>query len=247
MLSWVNNLQIHSKQYFLFLFVLLGGLLRAESIAAPESIVDGYQAALRDQERSLDGASMEVDISASLPKLKKQGRLHGLRRISALGRITYDALRFEGDNTVKTNVIARYLSAEAQSQTDGAPSLAVIPANYKFKYKGMLQNGAESVHVFQVTPRHKHVGLFKGEIWVDAHTYQRVRESGQWVKNPSIFIKRIQFVREYEVRDGLSVPRQVRTVVYTRLVGPAELTIDFRNVLLPASAARASLVDLGDQ
>ena len=64
-------------------------------------------------EHSLDGASMEVDIDASLPKLKKHGRLHALRRISPLGRITYERLQFEGDGTVKNEVIARYLTAES--------------------------------------------------------------------------------------------------------------------------------------
>ena len=80
---------------------------------------------------------MDVDIQASLPKLKKQGRLQALRRISSLGRITYEMLKFEGDGTVKNNVIARYLTAEAQAQnTDEMPSLSVTPENYKFKYKG---------------------------------------------------------------------------------------------------------------
>ena len=72
---------------------------------------------------------MEVDIEASLPKLKKQGRLQALRHISRLGRITYDALHFEGDNTVKNNVIAKYLAAETEAQSDASTSLAVTPAN----------------------------------------------------------------------------------------------------------------------
>jgi len=70
---------------------------------------------------------MEVDIEASLPKLKKHGRLHGLRRISRLGRITYEALHFEGDNSVKTHVIARYLAAEAEAQGKRAAYLFMKP------------------------------------------------------------------------------------------------------------------------
>lgn len=209
--------------------------------------MENYRVASQNQDKVLNGASMEVDIDASLPKLKKHGRLRALRHISSLGRITYDALRFEGDNTVKNNVIARYLSADAQAQSAGAPSLAVTPANYKFKYKGLLQCGSQTVHIFQVTPRHKQVGFFKGEIWIDSNTYLRVRESGRFVKNPSIFLKKIQFVREYEIRDGISVLRQIRTVVDTRLVGPAELTIDFRNVSFAENSRRASLVDVDDQ
>ena len=115
---------------------------------------------------------MDVEIQASLPKLKKQGRLHALRRISALGRITYEMLRFEGDGTVKNQVIARYLTAEAEAQAeaqkDQAPSLAVTPANYKFKYKGRSQLEGRDVYIFQVTPRQKRQGLFKGDLWIDA-------------------------------------------------------------------------------
>jgi hypothetical protein len=218
---------------------------------APDAVVENYWAASQQQQHALQGSSMEVDIEASLPKLKKHGRLRGLRRISRLGRITYEALHFEGDNSVKNHVIAKYLAAEAETQADGAPSLAVAPANYKFKYKGRQQSGAQTVEVFQVTPRHKVVGLFKGEIWIDAETFLCVRESGRLVKTPSLFLKKIEFVKEYAIQNGISVPRQIHSVVDTWLVGPAELTIDFRNVSLAdggaAGAQRASVVDLGDQ
>jgi hypothetical protein len=235
------------KPHILVLFALSSGILSAGPASVPDSVVESYAIASQNQENVLRGASMEVDIDASLPKLKKHGRLHALRRISKLGHITYEALHFEGDNTIKSNVIARYLSAEAQSQAEQAPSLAVTPANYKFKYKGLSEWNGEPVHVFEVAPRHKRVGLFKGEVWIDANTCLRVRESGHLVKVPSIFLKKIEFVREYEIRDGISVPRQTRSVVYTRLVGPAELTIDFTNVSFSEGPKRASLVDVDSQ
>src|SRR5262245_61505401 len=172
---------------------------------------------------------MEVEIEASLPKLKKQGKLHALRRISALGRITYEALKFEGDGTIKSQVISRYLSAEVEAQRGQSPSLAVTPANYKFKYKGRNQVNGREIHVFEVSPKEKRVGLFKGEVWIDAATYLHVQESGTLVKKPSIFLKKLAFVRTYEIRDGIAIPRQVQTTADVRLVGKAEMTIDFTN------------------
>ena len=83
--------------------------------------MENYCAAERSQEQLLKAASMDVEIDAALPQLKKQGKLHALRRISALGRITYEMLRFEGDGTVKSQVIARYLTAEAEAQKEPAP------------------------------------------------------------------------------------------------------------------------------
>ena len=45
-----------------------------------------------------------------------------------------------------------------------------------------------------------------------------MRESGYLVKNPSIFLKKVAFIRKYEIRDGISVPRQVQSVADVRFV-----------------------------
>ncbi|MBZ5724609.1 MAG: hypothetical protein LAP87_06385 [Acidobacteriia bacterium] len=219
----------------------------AELADAADTIVENYCAASRDQARLVQGVSMDMDVSASLPKFQKRGRLHALRRISALGRITYEKLFFEGDGTVKNQVIARYLTAEAEAQRAQAPSLAVTPENYKFKYKGRSRLNGRDVHVFQVTPKQKRQGLFQGEVWIDAGTYLRVQESGHLVKNPSIFLKRIEFVRTYEIRDGISVPRQVQSVVQARVFGKAELTIDFSNFSIDGSKRDAAADNEGQQ
>ena len=53
--------------------------------------------------------------------------------------------------------------------------------------------------------RTKREGLFKGEVWIDANTFLKVQESGYLVKNPSIFLKKVAFIRKYEIRDGTGV------------------------------------------
>jgi len=220
------------KVCVLFVSLLSLGVLSlgADSPAVtPDVIVENYCSAMRGQTQSAKGASMEVQIEASLPSLKKHGKLHALRHISALGRITYKVLGFEGDNTVKNEVIARFLQAEIDAQSQQAVSFAVTPENYKFQYKGRHPFDGRAVHVFQVTPKKKRENLFKGEIWIDAETYLRVKETGYMVKNPSIWVKRFGFTRMYEVRDGMSVPRFVEGRVDTRLVGAAELKMDFSN------------------
>jgi hypothetical protein len=199
---------------------------------SPSVILENYSAAARAPENALRSASMEMEVEASLPRLKKSGRLQALRRISDLGRITYEALKFEGDGTVKNSVITRYLTAESQAAAKGEESrdLAITPENYKFKYKGERELGGRQAHLFELSPRKKRVGLFKGELWIDAATFLPLRESGRFVKNPSIFLKRVEFVRDYEIREGRAVPRQIQSTVDTRLVGKAELLIHYRNL-----------------
>ena len=177
------------------------------------------------------GVRSDVDIEARLPKLKKEGRMHALRSMSKVGQVTYRALGFDGDATIKKDVIARYLTAEVQAQGTGQ-DLSITPANYKFKFHGLEDRDGRNVYVFSVSPRKKQVGFFKGEIWLDPGTCMPLREQGRFVKNPSIFFKRMDFVRSYELRDGISRPQHIDSVVRTRIVGPVQISINFDNYTL---------------
>jgi len=212
---------------------LSGSLSAASGVASDEAataIINRYVEASHAAEDRLRGVTMTIDIQAELPRLKKQGRFHALRIIPKVGKITYDALRFEGDKTIKTDVIARYLQAEDQSQMGDPALMAITPQNYKFKYKGQDELGGRSAHVFQLTPKKKRIGLFKGELWVDTQTYLPLREIGRFVKNPSVFLKRVEFVRDFQIRDGLAVPTRILSQVDTRVVGPAEIAINFSDI-----------------
>jgi len=210
----------------------------AETSAPADAIVDSYCSAAQAQARAVRAASMDVEIDVSLPKLKKHGRLHALRRISPLGLIRYERAQFEGDRIVIKEVISRYLTEEVEAQKEQSSEIAVTPRNYKFKNKGMKQIAGQDVYVFEVAPRQKRDKLFKGEIWIDARTFLKVRESGYLVKNPDFMVKKVTFIRTYEIRDGISVPRQEQSVTDVRLFGKVELTIDFSNFSIDALKQR---------
>jgi len=212
----------------------------AESTASPsDSIVEQFCAATRGQDRLLQGSTMDVEISASLPKLNKKAKMSALRRISALGRITYEKLRFEGDGTVKKQIINRYLSAEAEAQEDPSLAIALTPENYNFKYKGKSDLDGRETYLFDVSPKRKRQGVFRGQLWIDIATFLRVEESGYLVQSPSVFVKKIAFVRKYQIRGGVSVPKQEQSFADTRLVGRAEMTIDFSNFAIDSVPAGA--------
>lgn len=203
---------------------------------APDAIVKSYTEATQRQEEAQAAkvASMTVDISASVPKLKKQGKLHALRTIFARKKVTYNDVKFEGDSSIKTDVIGRYLSAEAEAMTDPAQveASAVTPANYKFSFRGQTQLDGRAVYLFNVTPRKKQEKLFKGQIWIDADTYLLVQESGALVKKPSFWMHNVAFTRKYDIRDGVSIPVRVETSADVTIVGKVEMTIDFSNFSL---------------
>jgi hypothetical protein len=195
--------------------------------SAGNEIISRYVAQTQSQEGNLRGVQMDVDINANLPKLQKVGKLHALRHISRVGQVTYQGLKFIGDNTIKTDVIVRYIRAETESQN--IPEMGITPKNYKFKYRGVYEQSGRKLYVFRITPREKAVGLFKGELWVDANTYLPYRETGHFVKNPSIFLKKVEFTRDYDIRDGVAFPKHIESTIDTRFWGKAEMSINFSN------------------
>ncbi len=203
------------------------------------SLIDKYQEALSHQKDALRNLSMEVHMEGRIPKLKKEGKMSALKRISALGKITYNGIRFLGDDTVKKEVMARYMTAEVEAtnhedakeskDSKESKSITISPENYEFKYKGLNDRDNRRVHIFELKPRHKRVGLFKGELWLDPETCLPVRETGRLVKNPSVFIKKMEFTRDYEIIDGVSYLKRMETKTDTRIVGRAELNIEYAN------------------
>jgi hypothetical protein len=180
-----------------------------------------------------EDVGMEVEIDAQLPSLEKKGKLRVLRMISRLGRISFDQIgQFIGDPTVKKEVIARYLELEQNEHQRG--SIAITPANYKFQISAVITQdapdnpqGRQQVYIFKLTPKRKEIGLFKGELWLDGATGMPLKETGQMVKSGSAWLKSIRFVRDYEMRDGVSILKHLESTVDVRVVGKAELSANY--------------------
>jgi len=202
------------------------------SLEADNSLADSRVAAAFAryvaQRRSAALWSLEsIDIEASLPRLAKHATFRAIRRIPPDGDPKYEEVETYGDRMVTREVIARYLSAEARATGLPASSVAMTPANYKFSYKGLVPSADSLVYAFAVTPRKKALGLIRGELWLD-DSGMPVRESGYLVRQPSIFVKRVQVMRNLSVRNGVAVERLTRLLVDTRALGRAELAIDER-------------------
>ena len=65
----------------------------------------------------------------------------------------------------------------------------------------------------------------QGELWIDAATGITVHQAGRLVKQPSIFVRRVDIVQDTDIREGSPYLRITRLGIETRLAGRAELTI----------------------
>jgi hypothetical protein len=195
---------------------------------AHSELIRKYVDAVSSQTQARRDIEVEVTIAARIPRLNKQARLRALRNTSAKGTISYAILDSCGDALVKREVIARYLTAESEARE--SDEIAITPSHYKLRFKRTVEQAHRPVDVFQLYPKRRRLGLFRGELWLDSQTGLPVRESGFFVKNPSVFVRRIVFARDYEMQDGIATPRQIISTVDTRLVGRAELSIQFGGV-----------------
>lgn len=167
----------------------------------------------------------DVEITASLKQMGKQGQLEAIRRRGLAGVPAYEVVRSQGDSTVKHQVIARYLAIEEQASSRPASLLAITTENYRFRYAASIAGPGYRFYVFEIKPRHRRDGLLDGQIWIDGDTGAVVHQEGHLQKPRSVFIRSIELVRDAGPRVDSPYSRVTRIEIETRMFGPAELTI----------------------
>jgi hypothetical protein len=209
---------------------------------APELALQVYRGRALIQAQRLAAYSAVTTIRAELPETGQSGEYELERHYSAPRSLQFTALRYTGDGFVKGNVIIRLLQSEVEhvKQADDS-STAISNANYKFSYKGTAEINGRVAHIFQLKPRKKRVGLFKGRIYVDAYTGSLVRAEGSFVKSPSFFVKKIDFVQDYADIGDFTFPIHVHSDARARIIGRTVVDIyhrDYRPVPAVLQAAR---------
>ena len=205
---------------FLLLFM---GFCSGQSLT-PDEAIDRYLTGSRDRQPGCSDQVFAVQIDASLPHLKKQGSMSGLKVVSRTGQTVYRDLRFTGDKFIKTSVIARFLAHDAKPP-EAVAGAGVTRQNYSLLYDRTSTYNGLVAYVFHLRPMRKRVGLFEGELWLDATTAAPLRLWGDFVKSPSIFVRTFRFVQDYQRIGQCSQPLRLLLTVETRIAGKVEMAV----------------------
>src|SRR5882724_11259817 len=116
----------------LVLLLLFAGFCSGQSLT-PDQAIDRYLTRSRDGQPECPDCAFAVQIDASLPKLKKDGSMTGVKVISRTGQAMYRGLQFSGDKLIKTAVIARFLANDAKPSERFAGS-DITRQNYSIVY-----------------------------------------------------------------------------------------------------------------
>jgi hypothetical protein len=205
----------------------------------PELCFAVFQRKVKQQaESSVISYSAFTTISAELPDTNQHGEFRLLREMTAPNELKFKPIEFTGDGFVKSNVINRWLTSEVQRAQRGPDAdSALSEANYKFSYKGDAEISGHTAYVFQVKPRIKAAGLFKGKIYVDAASGSLLRAEGTLAHSPSFFIKKIEFTTDFAELNDTWLPVALHAVTYTRVIGRAIVDVSTPNYDLTSGAS----------
>lgn len=211
---------------------------------APELALQMYQQHSAEQAQKLAEYSDQTLVQADLPDTRQHGEYELVRNFSAQPRqLSYQSVKFTGDNFVKTNVITRVLQSEVDHVQKGDPEASAInDANYKFSYKGTEELDGKLMHVFQLKPRRKDPSLFKGKIFVDAYTGSLRRAEGTISKSPSFFVRKIEFVQDFDDISGFTMPVSMRSTAKARIIGKTIVNVFHRAYNVHAQDATTALM-----
>ncbi|HZS05058.1 MAG TPA: outer membrane lipoprotein-sorting protein [Blastocatellia bacterium] len=104
---------------------------------------------------------------------------------------------------------------------------SISPDNYNFELLGEEDIDGHHCFAVQASPKRNDKYLFRAKIWIHATDYAVVRIAGQPAQNPSMWIKRVDFVRRYQKVGDFWLPLRDESVSQVRMFGKNTLTIDY--------------------
>jgi hypothetical protein len=188
----------------------------------PDLAVQIYQNRTVVQREQITECSSVTVIRAELPDLAELGVYELQRQYAAPHTLRFKALNYIGDGFVKNNVIPRLLQSEQDhvQKTDAALT-DISTTNYKFSYLWTTQTDGRLVHAYEVKPRVKRFGLFRGRIYLDAFRGSLVRAEGSAVKLASFALKKAEFVEDYADFGKFTFPVHLHSEAHARFIGRA--------------------------
>jgi hypothetical protein len=184
----------------------------------PYSVLRDYK--LFGKERQTTKAEIIADVSFVPPDVKH----YAIRQANGMGlgeKIVRQMLDHE------TDIVKDYGSTD------------LTPDNYDFRFLHEDDLNGQRCYVLEMLPKRKGKTLLRGQIWVDATTYQLRRTEGEPGKAPSWWLRDSRIVLVYGDVGGMWLQTSSESTANVRFVGPH--TMVARDVEYKFSDLAASL------
>jgi hypothetical protein len=154
----------------------------------------------------------------------------------APGTKTFTTQFARGSRLIRQLVFKPLMEQEVQAAVDGRQASSIGPGNYTFDLLGKEHIDTYDCFVVRALPRRTDKYLFEGKIWINAEDFGIVKITGHPAKKPSFWMKRVDFVRNYQRVERFWLPLRDNAVADIRFFGRRTLTIDYANYKLTAGS-----------
>jgi hypothetical protein len=189
--------------------------LAARSGSAPDRIIAGLQATAA-RERGLVESFVTNKTFTIMHDGETRARVVAALQFTAPDVKAFSILESNGSGLLRDRVINRMMQTEV-TITQGSNRTRVAISSDNYEFGDVLDDGDD--FVIEVVPRRRDELLFKGRVWITKEGSHLKRIEGEPAKNPSFWIRRIQFVSDYAPVNGVWLHGRTLARVKVRWLG----------------------------
>ena len=194
---------------------------------------------LLEHNRARSEALREYAADRSYRVSRPDGRIHaeidGRMEYDAPGTKQFSITSERGSGIIRRLALKPLIASEVKAASGKERhDSAITPANYTLELLGEDTVGPYRCFLLRAIPKRVDKYLFEGKVWIDEEDFAVVRIEGHPAANLSFWIRRADFVRQYQKVDGFWLPQKDETMVDVRFYGRKVLTIDHRDYAINA-------------
>lgn len=203
-------------------------------------------AQLIDHDRVRSDALLEYNVMRVYRVSDPSGKIHA-EEVGSMEFHAPDLKKFvitseQGSGIVRRLALNPLIASEVKAaRGKDRHDSAISPSNYHLTFLGEQDVRGHRCFVLRAIPKRVDKYLFEGQVWIDVQDFAVVRIEGRPAAHLSFWIKRAEFVRDYEKVAGFWLPYRDETTVEVRLYGEKVLTIDHRDYAVNGKPTMESL------
>ncbi len=200
-------------------------------------------AKLLERNRQREARLQQYSVPSTYRVKNDQGKVRAevkvLLRYRAPDTKEFTIVAESGSGLIRSRVFKPLMEIEVETAAGrNRFDSSITSNNYNFKLLGEEDVDGAHCFVVQTTAKRADKYLFNGKVWIHAAEFALVQVAGQPAKNPSVWIKRVEFARRYQKLKEFWLPLKNESVTQVRMFGKNILTIDYdRYEIIQASGA----------
>ena len=146
-------------------------------------------------------------LKASAMGGRVKAELDAWTTLDAAGRFSYEVVREEGSDLVRSRVLREALNTERDNYAPGHTGrMELVPANYEFRPQSWIGGDLAEIALL---PRRTTPLLLRGVATVQVSTGDVVRIEGSPSEPPSWWTRQVDIVQRYDRIGGVQVPVEI--------------------------------------